>query len=56
MFRRSHEDKTKTYIIETALEGLNNFGLAQNRDQWRAVVNTVISIRFLCNAGNFLTA
>jgi hypothetical protein len=45
-FRRRHEDNAKMYLAERAWEALNSIGLAQNRDQWRAVVNTVMSIRF----------
>ena len=30
--------------------------LAQNRDGWRTVVNTVMNIRVPSNAGNFLTS
>jgi hypothetical protein len=29
--------------------------LAQGRDQWRAVVNTAMTLGFLKNAGNFLS-
>jgi hypothetical protein len=29
--------------------------LAKDRDQWRDVVNTVMNLRVLLNAGNFLT-
>jgi len=41
------------YLTERAWEDLSSTGLAQNRDQRRVVVNTVMSIRFLWNAGNF---
>jgi len=46
-FRRRYEDNTKMYLTERAWENLNSICLAQNKDQWRAVVNTVMNIRFL---------
>jgi hypothetical protein len=33
-------------------EGLNWIQLAQNRDHWRAFVNTIVSIRIPYEAGN----
>jgi hypothetical protein len=46
-FRRRYEDNTKMYLTESAWDDLNSIGLAQNKDQWRAVVNRVINIRSL---------
>jgi hypothetical protein len=40
---------------ETGCEGVDWMHLAQVRDQWRALVNTVMNLRVLQNAGNFLT-
>jgi hypothetical protein len=36
--------------------GMDWIDVAQDRDQWRAVVNTVIDIRFPLNAGKFLSS
>jgi hypothetical protein len=36
--------------------GLNWIGLAQDRERWRALVNTVMNLRFPYNAGNFLSS
>jgi hypothetical protein len=30
--------------------------LAQNREQWRALVNTIMNLRVIEKAGNFLTS
>jgi len=46
-FRRRHEDNTKMYLTERAMEGLNSIVLAQSRDQWPTVVNMIMRIRFL---------
>jgi hypothetical protein len=36
-------------------EGMDWIDLAQHRDQWRALVNTVMNLRVPENAGNFLS-
>jgi hypothetical protein len=36
-------------------KGMDCIHLAQDRDQWRAVVKTVMKLRISLNAGNFLT-
>jgi hypothetical protein len=36
--------------------GLDWINLAQDRDRWRAVVNTVLNLRILSNMGNFLSS
>jgi hypothetical protein len=37
------------------MDGIDWIDLAQDRDQWRAVVNTVMSLRVPYNAGKFLS-
>jgi hypothetical protein len=34
--------------------GLDWIDMAQNRDQWRALVNTILNLRVPKNAGEFL--
>jgi hypothetical protein len=38
-------DIIKMDLREVGLEGMDWMNLAQDRDQWRAVVNTVMSLR-----------
>jgi hypothetical protein len=42
------------WILEIGWDGVDWIELAQDRDQWRALVNTVMNLRFLKIAGNFL--
>jgi hypothetical protein len=38
-------DNTKTDLREIGWDGMDWIDLAQNRDQWRALVNTVMDLR-----------
>jgi hypothetical protein len=41
-------------LREIGWDGRDRLELAQDRDQWRALVNTVMTFGFLKIAGNFL--
>jgi hypothetical protein len=43
--RRKWEGNIKMYLRETGWGAMDCIDLAQDRDQWRALVNTVMSIR-----------
>jgi hypothetical protein len=43
--RRRWEDNIRMDLKEIVWEGVDWMHLAQNRDQWRAVVNTVVNLR-----------
>jgi hypothetical protein len=45
--RRRWVDNIKMDLREIGWEGVNWIDLAQDRDQWRALVNTVMNIRVL---------
>jgi hypothetical protein len=54
--RRRHrwEDNIRMDLREIGWGGMDWIGLAQNRDQWGALVNTVMNIRIPQNVGKFL--
>jgi hypothetical protein len=43
-------------LREIEWDGMDLIDLAQNRDQWRALVNTVMNLRVLYKAGKFLSS
>jgi hypothetical protein len=43
--RRIREDNIKMDLREIGLEGVDWIHLAQDRDQWRVLVNTVMNLR-----------
>jgi hypothetical protein len=43
--RRKWEDNIKMYLREIGWGGMDWIDLAQDRDQWRALVNTVMNVR-----------
>jgi hypothetical protein len=48
-------DNIKTDLREIGCDGVDWIDMAQDRDQWRARVNTILNLRFPCNAGKFLS-
>jgi hypothetical protein len=44
----------KWILRETGLDGVDCFDMAQDRDQLRVLVNTVLNLRVPYNAGKFL--
>jgi hypothetical protein len=44
--RRRWVDNIKIDLRETEWDGVDWIDLAQDRDQWRALVNTVMNLRF----------
>jgi hypothetical protein len=43
--RRKKVDNIKMDLRETGWDGIDWIDLAQDRDQWRALVNTVLNLR-----------
>jgi hypothetical protein len=50
------ENNIRMYLMEIGCEGVDWMHVAQDRDQWRALVNTVVNLRVLQKAGNLLTS
>jgi hypothetical protein len=43
--RRRWVDNIKMYLREIGWDGMDSIDLAQNRDQWRSLVNTLMHLR-----------
>jgi hypothetical protein len=54
--RREWVDNVKRDLREIRWDGMDCIDLAQDRDQWRALVNTVMNLRVSQNAGKFLSS
>jgi hypothetical protein len=54
--RRKWKDNIKMDIGEIGFGDVNWIHLTQDRDRWRALVNTVMNLQVPSNAGNFLTS
>jgi hypothetical protein len=52
--RRRWVDNIKIDLRDMEWDGMDWIELAQDREQWRALVNTVMNLRVLKIAGNFL--
>jgi hypothetical protein len=53
--RRRWEANIKTDFRRIEWGGINWIILAENRDQWMALVNTAMNLRVLQNVGKFLS-
>ena len=49
-------DNIRMDLQEVGCGYMDWIGLDQDRDRWRTLVSTVMNLRFLWNAGNFLTS
>jgi hypothetical protein len=54
--RRRWVDNIKIYLKVEGWDGMDWIDLAQDRDQWRDLVNTVMNLRVPQNAGKFLSS
>jgi hypothetical protein len=53
--RRRWVDNIKIDLREKGWDGMDWIDLAQDRDHWRALVNTVMNLRVPQNAGKFMS-
>jgi hypothetical protein len=53
--RRGWVDNIKIDLSEVGWDGMDWIDLALDRDQWRALVNTVMNLLVPYNAGKFLS-
>jgi hypothetical protein len=53
--RRMWADNINIYLREKGWDGMDWIDLAQDRNQWRALVNTVMNLRVPQNGGKFLS-
>jgi hypothetical protein len=49
-------DEIKMDLREIGWDGMDWIDLAQNREQWRVLVNTVMNLRVPYNAGKLLSS
>jgi hypothetical protein len=49
-------DDMKMDLGEIGWDGIDWIDMAQDRDQWRALVNTVMNLQVPKNAGKFLSS
>jgi hypothetical protein len=54
--RRRLVDNIKVDLREIGWDDINWIDLAQDRDQWRALVNTIMNLRVPLNVGKFLSS
>jgi hypothetical protein len=54
--RRRWVDNIKIDLREIGWDGMDWMDLAQDRDQWRVLVNKVMNLRVLQNVGKFLSS
>jgi hypothetical protein len=53
--RRRWVDNTKIILRDIGWDGVDWMDMAQDRDQWRALVNMILNLRVPQNAGKFLS-